>query len=228
MIDSFPHIKPVTTEEDHSIDLLIRSDKEREINTTKSKRHSSIVRKMRLILPVIALMMVAALMTWKSDNIPVAPVPRADISPETVAQNELIKPKFQSEDKSGQPYSITADKATQNTGDMDTLLLQSPVADMTLKSGGWVSLKAKDGKYQQSTGNLDLDDTVEIRNDGGYEIRTQKMNINVKNQMITSSSPVTGEGPQANIEASGLSVDGNSKTVIFTGPVKLILRTKNE
>ncbi len=229
MADSFPHIKPkLPDDEDRSIDLLIRSDKDMQDNTIKSKRHSSLVRKMRLILPVLALGVVVVLMTWKSDNIPVAPVPRAEISPETIAQNELVNPKFQSEDKSGQPYTITADKAVQNAGDMDTLLLQSPVADMTLKSGGWVSLKAKDGTYQQSTGNLDLNNTVEIHHDSGYEIHTQKMNIDVKGQKITSDTPVTGQGPAGNISASGLLVDGNSKTVTFTGPAKITFHQNTE
>lgn len=210
-----------TPEDDHSIDLLIRSDENIEINTQKSKRHSSRVRTMRLILPVLALGVVVILMTWKGDNAPVAPVPRTEISPQTVAQNELINPKFQSEDKNGQPYTITADKATQSAGDMDTLQLQKPVADMTLKSGGWVSLKAKGGTYQQRTGNLNLNEDVEIHHDSGYEIHTTKMNIDVKTQKVTSDAPVTGQGPAGDISASGLSVDGNSKTVIFTGPAKL-------
>jgi hypothetical protein len=119
MVDSFPKIKTEPVAEDHAIDLLVRSDENIQLNTTKSKRHSSLVRRMRLILPVLALAVFVILITWKSDNASLAPVPRAEISPETVAQNELVKPKFQSEDKSGQPYTITADKATQNAGDMD-------------------------------------------------------------------------------------------------------------
>lgn len=224
MVNSFPHINPKLPDDNHSIDLLIRSDKDMEINTEKSKRHSSRVRIMKLIFPVLALAVVVVLMTWKSDNIPVAPVPRADISPETVTQNELVNPKFQSEDKDGQPYTITADKATQNAGDMDTLQLQKPVADMTLKSGGWVSLKAIGGTYQQSTGNLNLNEDVLIRHDSGYEIHAEKMNIDVKTQKVTSDSLVTGQGPAGDISASGLSVDGNSKTVIFTGPAKIIFK----
>jgi lipopolysaccharide export system protein LptC len=228
MVDSFPKIKTEPVAEDHAIDLLVRSDENIQLNTTKSKRHSSLVRRMRLILPVLALAVFVILITWKSDNASLAPVPRAEISPETVAQNELVKPKFQSEDKSGQPYTITADKATQNAGDMDTLFLAAPVADVTLKSGGWVSLKATDGIYQQSTGNLDLNQDVKIRNESGYEIRTEKMNINVKNQKVTSTTPVTGEGPDASISATGLSVDGNAKTLIFTGPAKLTFHPKEK
>lgn len=213
-----PHDNP-----DSGIDLLIRSDANIQLNSKKSKRHSKMVRRMRLIFPVAALAVVVVLMTWKDDNAPLTAVPREQVSPQTVTQNELVNPKFQSEDTNNQPYTITADKATQNAEDMDTVALQKPVADMTLKSGGWVSLKADNGAYKQSTGNLDLDGQVEVHHDSGYEIRTDKMNINVGGQTIVSDGPVTGHGPAADITANGLQADGNNHTLIFKGPAKLTL-----
>lgn len=211
----------------NAIDLLIRSDDTTQLNNKKQKRHSAIVRRMRLILPVAAFAIVIALMTWKDESAPVSAIPREEVSPQTVSQNELINPKFQSEDQNNQPYTITADKATQNADDMDILHLQKPVADITLKSGGWVSLKAKNGVYQQEDKNLNLDGDVVIHDKNGYEIQTQKINIQVKDQMITSTSPVTGRGPEADISASGLSVDGQSKIVIFTGPAKLTFKKED-
>ena len=167
---------------------------------------------------------VAVLMTWKDDQAPLAPVPREKVSPQTVSQNELINPKFQSEDANAQPYTITADKATQNAADMDTILLQKPVADMTLKSGDTVSLKAVNGSYKQGAKTLDLNGQVEVHHNSGYVITTEKMNIDVTGQTIESQTPVTGHGPAADITATGLSVDGTAKTVIFKGPATLILR----
>lgn len=210
--------------QDESLDLLIRSDDEIQLNNQKSKRHSANVRRMRLILPIIALGVVVMLITWKSDNTPVTAIPRAEVSPETVSQNELVNPKFESVDSSGQPYSITADKATQNADDMDKLQLQKPVADISLKSGGNVSLKATNGTYQQDSRDLSLDGQVIITHDSGYQIQTEKMNIDVKGQIISSDSPVTGHGASADITASGLNVDGNSKVITFQGPAKLILQ----
>jgi lipopolysaccharide export system protein LptC len=221
MVDQLSQNAP---QADEHIDLLIRSDETIQLHHKRSKRHSAMVRSMRLLLPIAALGVIVVLMAWKSDNNPVTAIPREQISPQTVSQNELIKPKFQSEDNSGQPYSITADKATQNAEDMNTLFLQKPVADITLKSGGTVSLTAINGEYKQEQKGLSLDGQVEVHNDGGYKIQTEKMNIDVTGQIITSDSPVTGTGPQADIAASGLNVNGNSKILIFTGPAKLTLR----
>lgn len=212
---------------DEHIDLLIRSDENIQLNNRKSKRHSNMVRGMRLLLPIAALAVIVVIMAWKSDNNPVTAVPREQISPQTVSQNELINPKFQSQDNSGQPYSITANKATQNAEDMNTLLLQKPVADMTLKSGGAVKVTATNGQYKQEQKGLALDGNVTVHHNSGYEIQTEKMNVDVTGQIITSDTPVTGHGPQADISATGLNVNGDSKIVIFNGPAKLILHKED-
>jgi len=213
------------TDED-KIDLLIRSDADNQNSTLHSKKHTTLVRRMRLILPVLALCVIVVLITWKNEDAQVLPVPREQISPETVSQNELINPKFQSEDKDGQPYTITADKATQTAEDMNLLQLQKPVADVTLKSGGWISLSAKNGQYQQDNGKLALDGDIKIRHDSGYEMKTEKMNIDVKSQLITSDTPVTADGASGHISARGLRADGNSKILSFVGPVTLTLEKK--
>lgn len=219
--------QPTTSENDEHFDLLVRSDNNIRLNSKKSKRHSTIVRSMRLILPIAALGVVVVIMAWKSDLNPVTAVPREEISPQTVSQNELVNPKFQSEDENGQPYSITATKATQNAEDMNTLLLQQPVADITLNSGDTVSLTATNGEYKQEQKGLTLDGRVEVHHNSGYQIQTEKMNIDVSGQIITSDSPVTGQGPEADISASGLHVNGNSKIIIFNGPAKLTLHKVN-
>jgi lipopolysaccharide export system protein LptC len=224
MASDIPPLSDTTDPQTGSIDLLVRGDAEIIQNTHKSKRHTAHVRKMRLILPIAALAVVAILFAWTGQDKPVAPIPREQISPQTISQNELVNPKFQSEDAHSQPYTITADKATQNSEDMNKVFLQKPVADMTLKSGGWVSLKANDGVYLQGERHLDLDGQVEIHHDSGYELHTERMNIDVEKQIITSDLPVTGHGPSADITATGLSADQKENTVIFKGPAKLILR----
>lgn len=215
---------PDSPRPDENLDLLVRSDDEIQKHKKKTKNHTSLVRWMRLVLPVIALSIVVILMVWSDSRAPLTPVPREQVSPQTISQNELIKPKFQSEDSHNRPYTITADKATQNAEDMNTVLLQKPVADMTFEKGGWVSLKATNGAYKQAEGDLDLDGQVEIHHDSGYELHTEKMAINVKGQSLSSDTAVTGHGPAADISASGLEANGTNDTVIFKGPAKLTLR----
>lgn len=224
MITPMDSSSPASSRPDENLDLLVRSNDEILKHKKKSKNHTSLVRWMRLVLPVMALAIVVVLMVWSDNRAPLAPVPREQVSPQTISQNELINPKFQSEDTHNRPYTITADKATQNAEDMNTVLLQKPVADMTFEKGGWVSLKATNGAYKQAEGDLNLDGQVEMHHDSGYELHTEKMAINVKGQILTSDAPVTGHGPTADISASGLEANGTNDTVVFKGPAKLTLR----
>lgn len=213
------------------MDRLVRSEEDIAARASKNKRYSRIVRSMRLAFPVLALAIVAVLMIWSEDKTPIKAVPRAEVSPQTVSRNELVNPKFQSEDSHNQPYSITADKAVQNTGNMDAIILQAPVADIQLRNGNHVEMKAANGEYNQKSGELQLDGAVKMQHNSGYQIETEQMTINVDGQTMSSDSPVTGHGPQADIRSQGLEADGKTDTVIFKGPATLTLtpeRTKSE
>lgn len=193
-------------------------------HSAQSKRHSSLVRKLRLLLPLAAIAILVVLLTLTDSNDAIKPLPREQVAPEMVGKNELINPKFQSEDTKQQPYTITATKAFQESGNLDLVTLEKPVADISLKDGSWIALEAKTGKYTQSSGDLSLDDQVKLYHDDGYELRTSHVDINVQSQTATSTTAVSGQGPAGDITASGLKAQGQSGTLIFTGPAKLVLR----
>lgn len=220
-----PIVPPVTPPELDGMDRLIRSDGDIAHRKTSGRRHTTLVRWMRLLLPVVALGFIAIVMSFSGQNSKIAAVPRETVLPSSVSRNELINPKFQSEDAKNNPYTITADKAVQNTEKMDDIQLEKPVADMALGNKGWVAIKAISGIYNQISGNLDLNGKVEVHHDSGYELGSEKMMIDVKSNTITSTTPVTGHGPSADISAAGLTADGTTKKIIFTGPAKLILRS---
>lgn len=207
-----------------SMTRLVRAEEETAKTSARSRYHSSLVRKLRLLLPLAALAIVVIMFSWSDMDKISVPVPREKISSQTVGKNELLSPKFQSEDRSRQPYTITAEKAFQKTENLDQVLLEKPVADIRLKDGTQVSLEAATGDFSQSSSNLILDGNVKVLHDSGYALETNHLNIDIKGESLSSDSPVTGSGPGADIEASGLNGTGGNRTLIFTGPAKLILR----
>lgn len=202
---------------------LVRSDEDAARTVAQSARHTSIVRRLRLVLPLIAIALVAIMLAWTDMDANVEPVRREDVAPQTVGKNELLKPKFQSEDTNQQPYTITADKAFQEADNLDLVILDKPVADIALKNGAWVALKAKDGEYLQSEQKLKLKGNVKLYHDSGYELSTEEVDLDVTTQTAKSATPVSGHGPAGTISGSGLEANGQDGTLIFTGPAKLIL-----
>ncbi len=217
-ITSTPH-QPMA-----GIDQLVRRDGLDTDNQNLSNRHSILVRRMRLLLPVAALCIIGVTMAVSGHETSLIPVPREQVIPQTASRNELVNPKFQSEDSNNHSYTITADRATQNAADMNSVHLEKPIANMELGNSSHVEINAQGGTYNQQAGNLDLKGAVEIHHDTGYELKTDSMNIDVAKKIMTSSSSVTGHGPAADITAAGMNADGNQKIVTFVGPAKLILR----
>lgn len=202
---------------------LVRTSEDAAATVAQSVRHSSMVRRLRLALPLAAIGIVAVMLVWSDMDQTAEPVPREKVSPQTVGKNELVKPKFQSEDTNRQPYTITADRAFQEADNLDLVILEKPVADITLEDGSWVAIKAKNGEYLQSGQKLKLTGDVRLYHDDGYELTTQQVDLDIAAQTAYSDKPVSGQGPAGTISGSGLQANGINGTLIFTGPARLVL-----
>ena len=208
---------------DSRLSGFIHSDEDALAKTLHSIRHSTSVKKLRLILPLVAGAIVVFMFVW-SDMESVAPPQRKEkVAPQSVGRNELLNPRFESEDKSQQPYTITANKAVQNSKDMNLVLLDKPVADISLKDNAWLAVEAENGEYQQVKQQLQLNGHVKLFHDQGYEMLTDKIDIDMITKKAVSTTPVSGHGPIGTITSNGLTADGTTGILTFTGPAKLVL-----
>jgi lipopolysaccharide export system protein LptC len=186
--------------------------------------YSKFIRRMRLILPMVALALVAIVFAWgnmSDENI--VPVKDAKNAPQTIGKNELLNPKFESMDDKKQPYTITAKRAVQAKEGENTVILESPTADMLLNSGNWIAIKAIEGAYKQDDRTLLLEGDVKLFHDNGYEMEMAKLNIDLNSNKAWSDTEVKGHGPAGTLVAKGLQADSNSGSLIFNGPATLVL-----
>ena len=103
---------------------------------------------MRLVLPLFALSLLAIVFSWGTftqDDI----LPQIDPAeaPQTIGKNELLNPRFESNDDKNQPYTITAKRAIQGETNEDLVILEDPLADILLENGNWIAIKAEQGAY---------------------------------------------------------------------------------
>lgn len=183
--------------------------------------YAGIVRFARYALAIGILGIVVTIFIWPEiDNTAPREIPKD--SPE-VASNELVKPRFEAIDKSQQPYTITADRAVQDSKNADLIDMTKPVADMTLHDGSWMALEGDRGLYKQEAQTIDLTGHVRLYQDKGYELRGEHVIINMKTQNVVSTDPVEGQGPMGTLSAQGLSGTGEQGVMVFHGPATLIL-----
>ncbi len=195
--------------------------------TQSRTNYSKFIRWMRFALPAAAIAILVIVVSWSGMEDAVAPV-ATEPSGKTIGQNELVKPRFESQDQKNQPYTITADRAFQDPNNLDLVKLEKPVADVSLKDGSWLALEAVNGEYRQGVENLMLQQNVKMYHDAGYTILTDTMAIDIRAQTAETDSNVTGQGPMGSISAHGMKAIGAEGRLIFKGPATLILNQEME
>ena len=188
-------------------------------------KHSLFIRRMRLILPIIAAIIMTVVFAWSNmsdENIIPAESPKA---PKTIGKNELLNPRFESVDEKAQPYTITADRAQQGSDNEDLIILEKPLADILLNSGNWLAVKSQQGAFLQETQRLLLKGDVEMFHDQGYQMQMTELHVDLDKNTAWSETDVYGQGPAGTLNAKGLKADNIKGNLIFTGPAKLVLNS---
>lgn len=133
----------------------------------------------------------------------------------------MKNPRFAASDKNNQQYVVTADSASQKTAKDSFVTMTNLQADITLKSGDWISLTAPAGDLDTETGLLNLFGTIEIYSDSGNQLTAESARVNLKKRTVVSPNPIKGHGPLGAIEADSLVADKLSGRLRFEGNVKL-------
>ncbi len=191
--------------------------------TTINRKYSSFVKSLRFILPLIALVMTVIVLTWDEGR-RIEPPKKEELLPSSEnIQNELLKPVFNSVDDKYEPYTVTADRATQSREDPDLVELAKPVANLAMNTGEKVDANANSGLYQQKAQKLNLEGDVHLIHSNGYTLTTQELRVDLAAHKAYSGQDVRVEGPGGTIDATGLEGDSENGSLIFTGPAKVIL-----
>ncbi|PZO86914.1 MAG: hypothetical protein DI626_05235, partial [Micavibrio aeruginosavorus] len=115
---------------------------------TIGRRYTAFIKSLRFILPLVAIAMTVVVLTWDEAGKRVEPMKKEDLLPASEnIQNELLKPVFNSVDDKNQPYTVTADKATQSRENPEVVQLENPKANVDMNDGSKVNARATTGLY---------------------------------------------------------------------------------
>ncbi len=187
--------------------------------------YSRVVRSLRIILPVVAMLLVALVIAWpylQKETIAFTigfATSEIDGSQSTV----MVNPRYTGTDSEDRPYSITADLAHNLVFDTDQVDLDNPKADLTLDDGTWLVVTADTGVYARVGETLDLSGSVNLFQDEGYEIRTDAVRVNLDQSTAESVTPTEGHGPFGELRSDGFRIIDLGKTIMFTGNARLTL-----
>ena len=176
----------------------------------------------KLLLPAASLAILATLVIWPELNRDAESgrlsYRRLSVTPES---GELAEPRYRGVDTSNRPYTITASRARQS-GQNRTDLVE-PIADMTMESGAWVQLQARQGVYLPKAGQLDLSGEVVLYREDGLTVSTDTATFDLKQNATSSAAKVHAEGPFGTLDAQGFTVIDKGDVMQFAGPGRLVL-----
>jgi lipopolysaccharide export system protein LptC len=186
-----------------------------------SRRHARFVRAMKLVLPAIALALVALVLAWPGTFERIAPLelPVSKLNKAPTDTMTMSKPRYIGTDGKGRPFMITADTASQDPAEEKSVTLTRLQADMTMKDGSWFTLMADTGNYRQQAKMLELGGKVDVFSDQGYEFHATDVTVDLDAGRAVTEKPVQGHGPFGALSAKRMEISENGNRYRFDGGV---------
>jgi len=191
-------------------------------------RYSRFVTVMKRALPtaagaLIAIVIVFALLPRQSDKLSIAYERMGHIDNDLA----MLKPRLTGSDQAGNPFVITAEAAIQQGANARRVALRKVEADMTLEKNRWLNASATAGMVDMDKSALTLTGGIAMYSDDGYELHTERANVDLKKGIFHGPGRVTGQGPMGTLQADTFELDRISKQISLHGHVHMMI-TPNE
>jgi lipopolysaccharide export system protein LptC len=189
------------------------------------RRHTWRVAILKRILPAIGVSLLLLIAMWPR-LVPLWERMRFSFPPidlRDAQELRMVNPRYSGIDREGRPFVVTAASGRQIPDRQDLMSLQSPVAEIKLRSGAKVWASAASAVYQSQTSMIDMFGDVTVTHQDGTRFLTQAARVNVAQNAAEGSDPVFGHGPAGEIKAQGFRIIDKGDTIIFTGNAEMLL-----
>ena len=189
----------------------------------RARRHSRHVRALRVALPVVATLTVVAFLgtTWVVQLVPDG----FSLDAFKVEDGELVmtNPRLVGFDENDQPYSVDAERATQNVANPDRFELHEVVAEIPMSDGTRVKVLSEGGAYDRKADRLSIPEPFTVMVDDGTVARFDGGEVDIGAGTFASSGGVDIDRPEGSIRADSLSVERDGRSAVFRGNVVMTI-----
>lgn len=195
------------------------------LQSRSSARSSRTVAAMKLLLPSIALALVALIFLWPQLLMESAHIDLANAKIDILNSDTLRmrNPRFVGVDEKDQPFEIVAKSAVQERDNSNRITLDQPDASITSKDGTWINMRAGTGVWLKTDGLINLTGEVSVFHDAGHQLATDAARVDLKRGSIVSNKPAIAQGPNGFIEGEGFVLLERGAKIRFTGKTKALL-----
>lgn len=186
-----------------------------------ARRHSALVRVLRVALPVVCVAVIAVLsVSGLSFSIPEG---RLDIESIGLDGSTVVmdSPRLSGYRAGRGTYVIEAEKAEQDVTLSNIVNLTGLDGKLTQEDGRWATINAGTGKLDTENQRLELWDRIIVRADGGYRAVLSDASVNMSTGSVRTDKPVKVDMFNGSLAASRMTITESGRAMAFEGDVKL-------
>lgn len=191
----------------------------------RAKRHSRLVRIMRIAVPVgtVAIVAGVVLVSWLDPMRILARLPTAG-GPIVISGTKITmeSPKLTGFTRDSRPYELNARSAAQDITKPDVVELRDLRAKLETQDRSPINITAVDGIYNRKSGILKLSRDI-VLSTPSYQVDLNEAVIDTAANTVVSDQPVKVKMLQGTVDSKRLEVLGGGEVVRFVGDVKMIL-----
>ena len=191
---------------------------------TSALSHSSQIRLLRVLLPGLALAILATLFLWS----PVTRMletqdTRAAISPQDLTlRNTVTNPHVTGLDKTGRPFHLLAKEAHQVAP--EKAHLTNPKGDIVCQDGTQIFVDSQKGTYVAKDQVLTCQKDVHIRTSHGYHVTSDEATVDFPTKQAHGQGHVHADGPTSVLEGEQGFTMTQDGALHVPGPSKMTLK----
>ena len=216
----------MTVEVDHSFAAAaaqpMAASTERERAFRRAKRHSKLVRILRIVFPACAIVIVGFYFLSSKFTISIGDM-QASVARIEVNKNSLrmIEPRLEGVTNKKGAYFVTADYAEQDIKNTSIVYLNKVRAEIDNPKQGWTRLTAPEGEFDTGKETLLLLGDIRIASSSGMTSRLTRAEIDMKTQHTVSSEPVIVKALNGTINSNTMEIFNAERRVMFRGNIRV-------
>jgi len=191
-----------------------------------ARRHSRLVRFLRVALPAAVLVVLAATILISYFN-PLRMFVKLPVNVGNLVVSgtkiTMEQPRISGFTRDGRPYEIMADAAAQDVTKPDIVELRDIHAKVQTQANGLIRVTAATGVYDTKSEMLRLTSDILLTSSTGYECRLSEALVDTRKGNVESQHPVAVKMLQGTLNANRLEVVDSGDLLRFTDGVNMEL-----
>lgn len=188
----------------------------------QAKRHSILVRVLRVVCPLAALLSMGLYFTDKQIELDVGSGKFTGKIPTIEGDNlKMENPRYEGFTAEGGKFKVAAKTGYQDFRNPTRVKLITIDAHLDQVNDQWAHLISDEGLYDTKADLLDLAGNIKVTSSNGMTAHLKTANVQTKTQIVTSKTPVLVEMSNGTtVDADGMVMNAKTKEVVFEGNVR--------